>query len=196
MRLFRSSLRRARRSLVLRWVAVAVAAALVAVEAASVGAAARAARDRWGEVAPFAVAVTRLEAGDRIGADDVVVELRPVAVVPDEALASAPVGRVVSATVLAGEVLVADRVAPGGTSATAALVPEGWRAIAVPASPAPPVEPGDRVDVLAPDVVAEDAVVVHVDDDVVTVAVSAADAPAVAEAATVAFVVIALKSGA
>jgi hypothetical protein len=183
----RPPLRRARRSLALRWLAVAAGAALVAVESASVGAAARAERDRWGEAVPVAVALAPLGPGDVIGAGDVAVELRPLAVVPDGALTTAPLGRTVVADVLAGEVLVEARAPASG------LVPAGWVAIAVPTSPAPPLEPGDRVDVLAPDVVAEDAVVVHVDDDAVTIAVPERDAPAVAEAATVAFVVLALK---
>lgn len=194
LRLLRSPLRRARRSLVLRWLVVAVAAVLVAVEAAGAGAGARAARARWGESAPVAVAVRDLDAGAVVGPADVAVELRPLAVLPAGALPTAPVGQVLTAAALAGEPLVAARVAPEGLSPVAALVPAGWSAVAVAASPSPPLEPGDLVDVLAPDVVAEGAVVVHVGRDAVTVAVPVRDAPAVAEAATVAFVVLALKS--
>jgi Flp pilus assembly protein CpaB len=53
--------------------------------------------------------------------------------------------------VLAGEPLVAARLAPDGLTGAAALVPPGWRAVAVPLGPAgaPPLAVGDLVDVLA-----------------------------------------------
>jgi hypothetical protein len=53
--------------------------------------------------------------------------------------------------VVAGEPLVAGRLAPDGLTGAAALVPEGYRAVSVPTASAgfPPVALGDRVDVLA-----------------------------------------------
>lgn len=190
---WRRAARRARRSVALRWLAVAAAAALVAVEAAQVGADATARRDAWGSTVPVAVAVADLEIGDEIRPGDVAVEQQPSAVVPEGALDDA-VGRVVTAAIVAGEVVVEARVAPSGLDGVVALVPPGWRALAVPSSPGPPLAVGDRVEVLAPDVVAADAIVVDVAEDVVTVAVPADDAPAVADAVAVAYVVLALKS--
>jgi hypothetical protein len=61
--------------------------------------------------------------------------------------------------------------------------------------PSPPLAIGDRVDVLAPDVVVEGALVVAVDDGAVTLAVPAGDAPALADALAVAVVVLALRGG-
>lgn len=202
----RRALRRARRSLALRWLLVAAAASLAAAEVARAGAAVDAARDRWGEAVPVAVARRDLAAGDVVGPDDVAVERRPRAVVPDGALAEAPVGRAVTAPVLAGEPLVDARLAPDGLTGPAALVPAGWRAVAVPAgdaglaAPAPPLAVGDRVDVLGPGfvdgdagVVAEGAVVVHVGEAAVTVAVPAADADDVAAAIATATATLALR---
>lgn len=198
--LVRSGLaRRARRSLALRWVAVAAAAGAVAVSARSVGAEAVAAREAWGAGVAVAVATGDLDAGEVVGAGDVRVEERPAAVVPEGALTEPPVGRTVTAAVLAGEVLVEARVAPGGVRGVAALVPRGWLAVAVPTSssgfgtPSPPLDVGDRVDVLAPDPVAENALVVAVGEDAVTIAVPARDAGAVAEAVAVAVVTLALR---
>ena len=53
--------------------------------------------------------------------------------------------------VLAGEPLVAARLAPDGLTGAAALVPAGHRAVAVPIGPAgaPPLAVGDLVDVVA-----------------------------------------------
>lgn len=194
----RGTARRARRSIAVRWLLVALAAALAAVQVDRLGAAAESARRAWGDDVRVAVAVRSLDAGTVLDGDDVRLERRPRAVVPDDALDDAPLGRILTADVVAGEALVGSRVAPGGLRGAAALVPPGWRAVAVPTSsglgpPAPPLAVGDRVDVLAPDVVAGDAVVVAVDDHVVTVAVPAGDAPAVVEALSTAVVSLVLR---
>jgi Flp pilus assembly protein CpaB len=134
-----------------------------------------------------------------VGADDVTLEDRPLAVVPDGAVTDAPVGLVATADLVLGEVVVQARLAPEGLAGVAALVPDGWRALAVPTSasglgaPVPPLAVGDRVDVLAPDVVAADALVVDVEETAVTVAVPADDAPALAEAVAGAVVTLALR---
>ncbi len=197
----RRTARRARRSLALRWSAVALAAGLAAAQAVRLGADAEAARAAWGDPVEVVVAARDLDAGDVVQAADVRTERWPSAVVPGGAVDEAPLGRVLSADVVAGEALVGARLAPDGLSGPAALVPDGWRAVAVPSSagfgaPVPPLRLGDRVDVLAPDLVAAGAVVVAVDDEVVTIAVSADDAPAVAEAMAVAVVVLALRGAA
>lgn len=83
----------------------------------------------------------------------------------------------------------ADREAPDGRSGVAALVPAGHRAIALPVTVAPlPVMVGDHVDVLVASadgsrsrVVARAARVVAAGEEVVTVALPAADATAAAD---------------
>ena len=193
-----SVLRRLRRSIAARWLLVAVAAGAVAVEASHITAQAEAERDAWGTPVTVAVAARDVDGGEVIRAADVRVEQRPAAVVPDGAVPAPPVGQVATAALVAGEVVVAARVAPAGLSPVAALVPDGWRAVAVPTSssglgaPAPPLAVGDRVDLLAPHTVAEGAVVVAVDEGAVTVAVPAGDVDDVAEATSAAVVTIAL----
>jgi pilus assembly protein CpaB len=196
---FGRAARRALRSLAVRWIVVAAAAAGAAAQAAAVAADAEAARAAWGDTLEVVVAVRDLPAGRRLATGDVRVEARPVAVIPAEAVRAIPAGATLRALVVAGEVLVDSRVAPAGLSGVAALVPEGWRAVAVPTSgagfgsPAPPLHVGDRVDLVAPDVVAAGALVVAVGDDAVTVAVPARDAPAVAEIVATMLVTIALR---
>lgn len=194
----RAAARRARRSLALRWLLVAAAAAFAAVQVDRLGAAAEASRRAWGDAVPVAVAARPLAAGTVVDADDVTVERWPRAVVPDDALTDPPVGQVVVAAIVAGEAVVPARLAPAGLTGAAALVPPGWRALAVPAAsglglPLPPLAPGDRVDVLAPAVVVEDAVVVAVADAAVTIAVPARTAPALADALATSVVSLALR---
>jgi len=59
--------------------------------------------------------------------------------------------------------------------------------------PAPPLGVGDRVDLLAPDVVAAGALVVDVGEEAVTVAVPAEDADDVAAAVATSAVALALR---
>ena len=201
--------RRARRSPVLWWLVAGGVALQAALRVGAIDDEAVAARAAWGEPVPVVVAVRDLAPGDVVGAVDVTVEHWPPAVVPAAALDEPPVGRTVSAAIVAGEVVVAARVAPDGLSGVAALLPSGWRAVAVPAggggfgSDLPPLAVGDRVDVLAGtatfddvaldlEVVAGAALVVDVTDTTVTVGVPAASAPAVAAATTRGTVTLAL----
>jgi Flp pilus assembly protein CpaB len=196
---WRGPARWGRRSLAARWLLVAAVAGVAALQAAKAGRDAAAERDAWGSAASVVVVARPVEAGEAIGAGDVVVEQRPLAVVPDGAVAEPPLGRVATSALVPGEVVVAARLAPAGSSAVAARVPDGWRALAVATSasgfgaPAPPLAVGDRVDVLAPDVVAEDALVVAVGDAAVTIALPAGDAAAVADASAAAVVTLALR---
>jgi Flp pilus assembly protein CpaB len=101
-----------------------------------------------------------------------------------------------------GEVVLASKLAPDGLRGAAALLPAGWRALAVPAGPGgrPPVAVGDHVDVHATQadgtsvVVAASAVVLAHDHaaDALTVAVPADDAPALASAIATGSVTLAL----
>ena len=159
---------------------------------------------RYGTEAPAWVAATDLEPGDVVDAGDVVAEHRPAAFVPSGAVEDDPTGRRVTAAVRAGEVVVEARLAGGDRRGASALVPEGWRAVALPAVDAVlPVEVGQRVVVLAAadageggavgSAVAEDGVVVHVaEDGTVTVAVPAASASRVVAALAGGYVALAL----
>lgn len=183
---------------------LAVVLALLAgavVHRATAAASARAAE--LGELAPVAVAQYDLEAGDVVGPGDVALLDRPVAHLPDGFVGEDPTGRTVRTDVAAGEVVVAGRLAGEGRDGPAALVPEGWRAIAIPVVDAPlPARPGDVVDVLAAydpslvrdptEVVAADAVVVDVADDAITVAVSSTRLTDVAHALANGYVTLAL----
>jgi Flp pilus assembly protein CpaB len=118
-----------------------------------------------------------------------------VGVLPEGPLAEAPVGGTALVPLAPGEPLLAAKLAPDGVSGVAALVPSGARAIGVPVGDAmPALQRGDRVDVLAPSVVAADAVVLDVGELVITVAVIAADAPRVADALARGPVTLALAS--
>lgn len=224
---------RARRALTrpaVRRLCVAGLAAATGLTVMSLVAAADDARARWGQTRPVAVATRDLAPGDVVDAGSFEVRELPEAVLPEGvldgpdggavgdsaegtgpdggAVGDTPVGAVVRHPVLAGEPLVAARIAPDGLTGAAALVPAGWRAVAVPlgAAGAPPVTTGDLVDVLAvsPSGAAGDdgrepafalvdhALVVDVNDEAVTVAVPEADAPRVAWALSNGVVVLAL----
>jgi Flp pilus assembly protein CpaB len=137
------------------WLAAAAVAAWAAAHAGALEDRAEAARAAWGEPVPVVVAVRALEPGDVLTAADVTIESWPPAVLPAGAFDAVPDGRTVTAPIVAGEAVVAARVAPGGLSTVAALLPPGWRAVAIPSAGsgfgdgAPPLTVGDRVDVLA-----------------------------------------------
>lgn len=165
---------------------------------------AEAAVDRYGRAASAWVVTRPLEPGDVVGDDDVVAETRPASFLPSGAVTEDPVGRRATQVLHRGEVVVEHRLAGGDRRGAAALVPEGWRAVAVPALEAAlPVEVGQRVDVLAAldptgtgaigSTVAEDGIVVHVgDDDTVTVAVTASQATRIVAALATGVVALAL----
>jgi Flp pilus assembly protein CpaB len=175
---------------------------------------AEAARQRWGRSRPVAVATRDLAPGDVIDASAVEVRRLPDAAVSPGALAEAPAGSVVRQPMVAGEALVAERLAPQGLTGVAALVPAGQRAVAVPIGPlaAPPLTIGDLVDVLAVVPVAaeaaeaprvqsgdepsfplvEAALVVDVSEQSIAIAVPDADAPRMAWVLTNGSVVLAL----
>jgi Flp pilus assembly protein CpaB len=150
----------------------------------------------WGTTRHVLVAEHDLDPGDEIRPDDVSLLSRPSAMVPATALDELPVGAVVRARVLAGEVIVATRIAPAGLSGVAATLPTGTRAVAIPteAGSTPPLTVGSHVDVLvalAPDsagggppgfAVASDVVVVAIEEGAVTVAVPRDAAPRIAVA--------------
>lgn len=185
---------------------VAAVALITGLTVAGLVRSAEQARDRWGTERSVVVARRDLAPGEAIEPHLVESRQLPEIAVPDGALSDAPLGAVVHQPVAEGEQLVASRLAPDGLTGVAALVPEDHRAIALPVGPAgmPPVQVGDRVDVLAvmpttgdlhghpepaggldddraaatPAV--EDALVVDVSEQAVSIAVPIGDATAVA----------------
>lgn len=188
----------------MRSVVAVVAALACALLVLRVTGRAEAATARYGQHVTVWALDQPLEPGAVIGAGDVTAERWPAAFVPEDATVDDPTGRRTAQVLRPGEVVVEHRLADGDERGAAALVPDGWRAIAVPALDAVlPVEVGQRVDLLAAldpmgtgavgTVVAEDGVVVHVaDDETVTVAVPASDAGRAVAAMAGGYVALAL----
>lgn len=185
------------RSPLLYWAAAGVLTLVTVLVVARLVGGAEARAARWGATRSVPVAARAVEAGAVLAEADVAERRLPASVLPDGPIADAPVGRAAAVAVTAGEVLLESKLAAAGTRGAAARMPEGRRGIAVPAGPAgmPPLEPGNRVDLLAtlpeeivggdgagaPTVlVARAAVVLDVDDDTATVAVTPGEAARVA----------------
>lgn len=193
-----------------RWIVIALVVIVPFTIVQRATAAASRERHRWGDTRQVAVARHRISIGDTIDGDAVRTESWPAALVPDGAIDSVPAGRTALATIEQGEAVLSARVAPDGAHGTAALIPPGWRALAVPVAPTViALGVGDQVDLIAgfdvggasadraPSlVVARDAIVVAVDDQRVTVAVPQEDAERVAFAIVAGTVVPALRTSA
>ena len=191
-----------------RWIALVALLALAVTVVHRTTASAADERHQWGATRPVTVARHRIAMGSTIDAGDVETRSWPVAVIPDGAVESVPSGRAANATIEAGEAVLASRLAPDGLHGMAALVPPGWRALAVPVAPTVlALAVGDHVDLIAgfdvgnattnrsPSlVVARDAVVVGVDEQRITVAVPDDDAERVAFAIVAGTVVPALRA--
>jgi len=162
---------------------------------------------RYGSLRPTLVALTDLPAGATVAAGDTELRPLPAGLVPGGALDDLVDGAVVTASIHAGEVVLDTRLGLAGLSPTVALLPPGTRGLAVPAGPGTiPLADGDLVDVLAtfdpslaegnePTVaVARSALVVHVDAEAVTIAVTTEQTPRVAFALTAGSVTLALSS--
>src|SRR5579885_2549668 len=124
--------RRWHRRPLVRW---SLAAALALTTAAAVRAEAHraeAARRAWGNEQRVAVATRALPAGTVIAPGDVEVRSWPAGLVPSGALDRTPVGDTVRAAIARGEAVLADRLGRHGATGAADLVPDGWRALAVP----------------------------------------------------------------
>lgn len=185
-----------RRNPRLWWTVVLTSALATGWIVADAIAGAEAAREQWGSTTSVLVASRAVTVGEAIEPGDVSTERWPRALVPASALAELPPGAIATAPIVAGELLVAERLAPQGLTGVAALLPAGTRAVAIPTEPgtAPPLSVGDRVDVLValPLEMAGDgppgfavvtgAVVVATSDAAVTVAVPRDSAPRVAVA--------------
>ncbi len=187
-----------------RLVVVALLAVVVGTTVYRTTADAAATAAALGATRPVAVARNELDAGSPIGPGDVEMVDRPTAHLPDGVVVDDPTGLAVRSPVVPGEVLTGQRLAGQGRSGAAALVPDGWRAVAIPVIEATvPAEPGDLVDVIAsfdpassprdPSlVIAADAVVVDVAEHAVTVAVTRARVTEVAFALANGIVTLAL----
>lgn len=129
---------------------VAVVAALTGIVAVTLLQAGEQARAEWGDTDTVVVAARDLAPGDLL--DSAAVDTRdlPQAVVTDAALREAPLGSVVRNPIRAGEPLISDRLAPEGVTGTAALIPEGHSAVAVPVGQLgmPPLVTGDVVEAI------------------------------------------------
>lgn len=143
---------------------------------------ARVDRARWGSMRQVVVASRDLIAGEVLDASNTVLDERPVVMVPEGALDALPPGRRSDVDVPAGEALLSSRLAGARVGALAARLPDGSAGVTFARSEVQPaLEPGDRVDVYASvsDVVgtasarvATSALVVHVDEHAVTIAVA------------------------
>jgi Flp pilus assembly protein CpaB len=180
-----------------------VVAVLTAYVVAQLAADARDGAARYGRPTAVVVATRAVPAGAVVRVGDVERRTLPLGALPDGYLTEPPVGRVAVVPLFRGQVVVAGHVARPGANGVAALVPRGWRAVAVPTDGAsPPLRTGDRVDVLATfgregqgpptAVVASGARVLTVRGDTVTIAVPAARAPQVAFAVAAGAVTLAL----
>lgn len=178
------------------WLLVVTAALAAGWLASSTVARAEQARAAWGVTRRVVVVQQARQAGDELRPGDVALVERPRAMVPASALDALPASARLRAPVVAGEVLVAERLAPAGLTAVAARLPPGHRAVAIPTEPgwAPPLVIGDRVDVMVAlpaemagggppgFTLASRALVVAVDEAAITVAVDRDTAPRVAVA--------------
>lgn len=177
------------------WAVVASLAVGVGAWVGSITSGAQEASSRWGQGVAVLTLVRSVAAGEAVDPQDVQVTRRPAALVPAQAVAQLPEAAVARVDLVEGEVLVAPRIA-SASSALAAVLPQGSRAVAVPVEPgsAPPLQPGDLVDVvvaLAPEAaeggppgftLTTGALVVDVGEQAVTVAVDPGDVPRIAVA--------------
>lgn len=167
----------------LRLVIVALLALLVAQGVHRTTSAAADVTARLGRTTTVAVARHDLPPGAELGAGDVELVERPVAHVPEGATRADPTGRAVRSRIHRGEIVLDERLAGEGREGPAALVPQDWRAVAIPVIDAPtPARVGDTVDVVASFdpalvdgdpavVVAAEAIVIDVADEAISVAV-------------------------
>lgn len=198
---------RLRRVPALYWILAVGLAACTSVTIFRLAAAADARARYWGTHAQVPVVVRPVAAGASIDPSDFEIRSVPESLLPQSKVASDPAGLTAIVPLLPGEVLVEAKLAPAGVEGAAALLEPGQRAVAVPRNETtPPVQVGDRVDVIltldatgatgGPPAfaIARAAMVVHVNDAAVTLAVPAADAAKVAFGAAQSAVALAVSS--
>ena len=164
------------------WIYWAVVAVLAVIAAAAVQgqiSSVATERDRWGATRTVLVATEQLEAGDPVVAEPTAL---PIAALPDSALEELPDGAVVRQRVAVGEVLT--RLDVTGRAGPATLAEPGTVVVALSDPLARDLAVGLSVQVSADGlVVAGNARITGVVDDVVFVAVGERDGPEVAAAA-------------
>lgn len=138
---------------------------------------AHAAREQWASEIPVLLAARTIDAGEEIGTDAVTSVSLPRALAAEDALSALPSGARLAVNV-APRTMITD----GLLAKDVAVVPEGWRTVAIPDDVvAPPLSVGQGVDVVANGLsLAEGAVVATLDP--LTVAVDPAAAAVVAAA--------------
>lgn len=188
----------------LRLVVVLLLTVVVAVAVHRTTTAAADVTARLGATTTVAIARHGVDPGHELGPGDIDLVERPIAHVPPGAVSADPVGRTVRVRLHPGEIILDQRLAGEGRDGPAALVPQNWRAVAVPVIDAPvPARPGDIVDVVASFdpalverdpavVVAAEVIVVDVADEAITVAVPRSNVTDVAFALSNGIVTLAL----
>lgn len=158
------------------WMVAAAAALLAGLVVVGAARAGKHQLDRFGELAPVAVAAADLDVGRVLTESDVVIEQRPVAHIPGSAV-PAPQGRVVADPLATDEIILEHHLEGAATPGQLLVALES-------AAPLPAVGPGDRVDVFsaAPDgepprLVADGLEVKAVTDTTITAAVNPETAP-------------------
>lgn len=159
----------------------------------------------YGDLVPVAVAARDLAPGSVISPSDIERLSLPRALIPPDAIDLDPQGRAVRHPIVAGEAIVAPRLAPDGAVGIAALLGPDERAVTIPLPPqGAPLQVGQLVDVLATvdpessrgrnptSVIASGVQVVAVDEKGVTVATASDDAARVATALSYAVVSVAI----
>lgn len=144
--------RRLLRSPLLFWAVAAVLATLTAGTVVRFVEGSRAEAARYGPLSALVVATEPVGMGETVRAGQVVLRLVPQGTLPTGHLADIAdaVGRTVVVPLLPGVAVVAAHLAPEGRTGVAALLPAGRRALAIPLDmAAPPLRPGDHVDVVA-----------------------------------------------
>jgi hypothetical protein len=170
------------------WLAIAALAGSVGLGAARALAAVDAARRSWGDQTMVWVAKDDIATGEPIRAESRRV---PRAVVPPDAVTAAPTDAVAHQRVGRGEMITSADVSATGS---AGLVPDGWVALAVPAT----VEhfaTGDRVAIYSGDQFVTDGTVVGAGETGLLVAVPADAAPTVAMGVQADAITVGLTSG-
>lgn len=162
----------------LRWLPVVAASLAVVASVATHQRRSVDVRDAWGTTTAVWIATDDLGPGAPLA-----VERRdvPLALAFDGALAAdaRPEEYLVRQQIVAGSIVAAVDVAQG--DGLDALIPAGWRGVAIEESPSSGARVGDRVDVVSDGVVlASDALVADRRDGVVVVAVPSGSAPLVA----------------
>lgn len=174
------------------WAATIIVALVAAMMVGNLHSAAKRNRDAWGTPTTVLVATNTIEAGAAIGEQFSVAQW-PQALVPAGAIDTVDPAAVAAAPIFEGEPLIAPRLSGSGAG-LGARIPSGRSAVAVSALLIPTgLAVGDRVDLVATfpsgvaqhdGVVASAAVVIDVDEDQVTVAVTPDEVSATATAIT------------